>query len=175
MGDEGQSIRKKARVQKRITASRDEWLLFKVLFVILLLLNVLNWLAPVLSASRSLLLQEVGAGIYFLLDPICHQLPDRCLRIEHIPMALCVRCTFIYLGAFLGLIVLFWQKHLRLKTALAVGVGIFVGGEILLEKFGMYSNWPILRGVSGFLSGFVVVLYFGRFTARKSNEKNNMR
>ncbi len=165
MDDEGQKIRK-AQALASVSASKDEWLLFKVLFVILLVLNVLNWLAPVLSASHSLLLQEIGAGIYFLLDPICHQLPDRCLRIEHIPMALCVRCTFIYLGAFLGLFVLLWKKRLRLKTALVVGVGIFVLGEIVLEKLGMYSNWPVLRGVSGFLSGAVVVLYFGRIATR---------
>ncbi len=149
----------------------DNHLLLKILIGLLVALNVLNWLAPVLSSSGNALAQYIGAGIYFLLDPICHQLPDRCLFIRHLPMALCVRCTFIYLGALLGLLVLFRQKRLRLNGLIAYGVLLFVVLEIVTEKLGLYVNWPALRGLSGFLTGLFTVLYFSQFRAGSVNRK----
>ena len=137
--------------------------LLRILIYFFLGLNFLNWIAPVLSASSHPVFQYIGAGIYFLLDPICHQLPDRCLFIRHLPMALCVRCTFIYLGVLLGLLILYRQRRLRLNSFLVYAVFGFVAIEIFTEKIGLYDNWSLLRGVSGFLLGLFVVLYFAQF------------
>ncbi len=141
----------------------DNRLLLRVLIGLLLSLNVLNGLAPVLSGSSNVIARYLGAGIYFLLDPVCHQLPDRCIFIGRLPMALCVRCTFIYWGAFLGLLFLYRQKRIRLSRFLAYGALTFIAIEIVTEKIGLYANWPVLRGFSGFLLGLFVVLYFAQF------------
>ncbi len=141
----------------------DNRLLLRVLIGLLLGLNVLNGLAPVLSGSSNLIARYLGAGIYFLLDPVCHQLPDRCIFIGRLPMALCVRCTFIYWGALLGLLFLYRQKRIRLNRFLAYGALTFIAIEIVTEKIGLYANWPVLRGFSGFLLGLFVVLYFAQF------------
>ena len=85
----------------------------KLIFVGLLILNLLNWLAPILAGSSNRGLQWMAAGIYFLLDPACHQQPDRSFFINGLPMALCVRCTFIYLGMLIGLLLLMIKKQFR--------------------------------------------------------------
>ena len=159
------------RIALRIQ-SQNSGLLW-ILIYFFLGLNVFNLMAPVLSSSTNPILQYLGAGIYFLLDPICHQLPDRCLFIRHLPMALCVRCTFIYLGVLLGLLVLLWQKRLRLNIFLVYGVFGFVAIEIFTEKIGLYVNWPLLRGFSGFLMGLFTVLYFSQFRAGSAKRKEN--
>jgi uncharacterized membrane protein len=36
--------------------------------------------------------------------PVCHQIPSRCLDLGWGPMAVCARCTGLYLGGVLGLL-----------------------------------------------------------------------
>jgi uncharacterized membrane protein len=36
--------------------------------------------------------------------PVCHQIPSRCLDLGWGPMAVCARCTGLYLGGILGLL-----------------------------------------------------------------------
>jgi len=37
-------------------------------------------------------------------SPVCHQIPERCLDLGHGPLAICARCTGLYLGGVLGLV-----------------------------------------------------------------------
>lgn len=131
----------------------------KLIFGGLLALNLLNWLAPFLAGSSNVLLQWIGAGIYFLLDPACHQQPERSFFINGLPMALCVRCTFIYLGMLLGFIIVFIKKQVRVPEFIFVSFLIFLMLEIGTETIGLYSNFKLLRSISGLASGVLLILF----------------
>lgn len=131
----------------------------KIIFLGLLLLNLLNWLAPILANSSNVVLQWAGAGIYFLLDPACHQQPDRSFFINGLPMALCVRCTFIYLGMLIGLLILLFKKELHLPEFVFVSFLIFLILEIGSEVIGLYSNFKLLRSISGLASGILLIIF----------------
>jgi len=55
--------------------------------------------APLLSNGSS---HTAGAVLYLLFSPICHQMPERSFFVAAFPLAVCQRCTGIYLGLFLG-------------------------------------------------------------------------
>ncbi len=131
----------------------------KLIFTGLLILNLLNWLAPVLSNSNQLFLQWIGTGIYFLLDPACHQQPERSFFIDGLPMALCVRCTFIYLGMALGVAVLYFKRKLTVARFVYVSFLLFFILEMGSEWIGLYSNWKLLRSFSGFISGILLIFF----------------
>ena len=131
----------------------------KLLFVGLLILNFLNWLAPLWAGSSHAFLQWTAAGIYFLLDPACHQQPDRSFFINGLPMALCVRCTFIYLGMLIGMLTLLVKKHFSLPGFIYVSFLIFLILEIGTEIAGLYSNFKILRSISGLASGILLMIF----------------
>ncbi len=125
----------------------------------LLILNFLNALAPLLSATHWPATQWLGAAIYFLLDPACHQQPQRSFFIHGLPMALCVRCTFIYLGMAGGVALALVKKNVRLPDVVYVAVLLFVVLEIGTEMLGFYSNFKLLRSVSGFVSGVALMIF----------------
>jgi len=131
----------------------------KLIFVGLLILNLLNWLAPILAGSSNRGLQWMAAGIYFLLDPACHQQPDRSFFINGLPMALCVRCTFIYLGMLIGLLLLMIKKQFRLPEFIFIPFLIFLLLEVGTESVGVYSNYKLLRSISGLISGILLILF----------------
>ncbi|MHB2149718.1 DUF2085 domain-containing protein [Calditrichota bacterium LG25] len=131
----------------------------KLLLVGLLVLNLLNALAPLLVGSSHALFQWIGTGIYFLLDPACHQQPERSFFIKGLPMALCVRCTFIYLGMAAGLVMIMVKKRLFLPEAVYVSFLIFLILEIGTEAIGIYSNFKTLRSISGLVSGILLIIF----------------
>ncbi|MDX1390259.1 MAG: DUF2085 domain-containing protein [Acidobacteriota bacterium] len=49
-------------------------------------------------------LADPGAPARLLYAPVCHQLPERSLTIAGSPAAVCARCTGLYLGGTLGLL-----------------------------------------------------------------------
>lgn len=44
--------------------------------------------------------------IEFFLAGVCHQIPERCLLYQGVPMPLCARCTATFLGVVLGMVLL---------------------------------------------------------------------
>jgi len=74
--------------------------LILLLLRILLGSLVLLILMPVISARLGM---PVLAGLsYLVFTPFCHQLPDRSFHLLGVPLAVCARCTGIYLGIFIG-------------------------------------------------------------------------
>ncbi len=105
--------------------------LLRLLFALLLVWLTLIWAAPLLVSAPSAILQYMGSAVYFFMDPVCHQLPQRSLHIAGLPMPVCGRCFFIYLGGT-----------------------ITVGVAVLRNKI---SAWP--RGIYAILF-FVIVIAF---------------
>ncbi len=129
----------------------------KIIFIALLVWNFIIFSAPFFVSSKSVVLQAAGTFSYFFMDPVCHQLPGRSLFLAGLPLPVCARCTFIYLGAlfFFAFALLprdfkSWPRNYYLIFAL------FFGAEIFFEKTALYHNFLELRIISGFLLGIVL-------------------
>ncbi|MBN1407531.1 MAG: DUF2085 domain-containing protein [Calditrichaceae bacterium] len=113
--------------------------------------------APLLMQSGNLFLNYFGTVIYFLADPICHQLPERSLFINDLPMPVCARCFSIYLGGFF-IFALAWIKQSCKQWPNWIyyaAVSLF-SIEILLEHVNLYHNIIELRLLSGFILGLLL-------------------
>ncbi|OZC02728.1 DUF2085 domain-containing protein [Rubricoccus marinus] len=108
---------------------------------------------------------------------VCHQLPERSASIGGAPLALCHRCTGIFAGFTLGLVVgplavpSFVQgvkrvfsrvspKHRALAVLLAAGVPTLV--DWMLGASGLWMNTPVSRTVTGLFLGLVAGLLVAR-------------
>ncbi|HEX9934586.1 MAG TPA: DUF2085 domain-containing protein, partial [bacterium] len=79
------------------------------------------WLALILCGS--LLMESGDAGkitacaVRFFFGPVCHQIPERSFKILGYPLAVCARCTGVYVGFLLGAIAFpAFQRKKTVKT-----------------------------------------------------------
>lgn len=107
------------------------------------------------SASPSW--QVTGTTVYFLADPVCHQLPERCLNINKLPMPVCARCFAIYLGGFI-IFVLAWirQPQVQWPKWIYFITVCFFFIEVTGEHLNLYHNLFPLRLLSGFVLGVII-------------------
>jgi uncharacterized membrane protein len=102
--------------------------------------------------------------IYAVFAPLCHQIPDRCFRLDGLPFAVCGRCSGIYGGFAAGLLVYpalrgFAKLSLppvRLFLALTLPMAVDAGGGIL----GFWHSPIGLRFATGFAWGLILPYYF---------------
>src|SRR4051794_18581951 len=94
--------------------------------------------APMLRAS----------AIYIFFSRICHQDPLRSWHLFGEPLAVCVRCTSIYCGFFLGALLPLPASTRALKIAVGLTAVEFIIARVLLD-----SAW--LRASTGLLLGAV--------------------
>ncbi len=129
------------------------------------LLVSLGWLAgifaaPVLMADGHPLSAMI---IYRGLSAICHQIPDRSFHLHGFPLAVCSRCTGIYVGFVIGLMVYPFVRSLRESTMpsrnwlIAAGVPMLIdfGGGFL----GLFNNTFPSRAATGALAGAAAAFY----------------
>ena len=113
--------------------------------------------APLLITADTLFFNYFGSAVYFFMDPVCHQLPERSLFLNSMPMPVCARCFTIY---FSGIFIFLWQllsnkrNHWPLKTYIIMAIPVIL--EIISEKIGLYHNWLEIRMLSGVLSGTII-------------------
>jgi uncharacterized membrane protein len=107
---------------------------------------------------------RAAAFLYAVFAPLCHQRPERCFFLAGFPLAVCARCTGIYLGAFLGLIARPLLRPLtdlrppRAATFLAASLPIAV--DAAANLFGIWRSPGALRFGSGLIWGPVLPFYF---------------
>ena len=101
-----------------------------------------SWIAPVL---------------YALFDPLCHQLPDRSFHLLDHPLAVCHRCSGLYLGFALGIAL--WPalpaaaaRLLERPRSIVVFLAPLAIDAVLL------ANTPATRFSTGLLAAFPVAL-----------------
>ncbi len=93
-------------------------------------------------------------GLFF--SNLCHQKEERCYQIAGVPMMVCVRCLWIYLGLAMGHWVFnYWRIGMGIAKRLLVVAMILVLLDVIVEQLGFYENWFVSRGISGFLLGFI--------------------
>jgi uncharacterized membrane protein len=135
---------------------KDNQFLLGGLFILLVWTGLII-LAPFLIASKVHLFNYLGTIIYFFMDPVCHQLPQRSLFLASLPMPVCARCFSIYLT---GVFIFLWQLFSKKRTPWSLKKYLYfalpVAVEILTEKLGFYHNWLELRMLSGILMGIII-------------------
>jgi uncharacterized membrane protein len=130
-------------------------------------------LAPWLAAHESVL----GGWLRLFYRPGCHQISDRCLDLGFGPLAVCARCTGLYVGGCLGLL---WTtlrnrpsrpRPLWLAVVAIPTILDFAAGQLGLPGLG---NWT--RLVFALPLGLLATLYLGdalvTIVVRNQNPQN---
>ncbi|MCJ7665530.1 MAG: DUF2085 domain-containing protein [Actinobacteria bacterium] len=96
---------------------------------------------------------------------LCHQRIDRSFNSGIFNMPVCSRCTGIYLGIFLSLLTLVLiERRIKgefpsLKIVLvSIGAFLLMGIDVVLSTFGFIQSNNIIRIITGFLTGWFMVL-----------------
>lgn len=149
-------------------------------FVLIIGLGLLVWLAgivvtPVLASSSWPLGRKVAAFLYFFYKPVCHQIPGRSFWLDGFTLAVCIRCSFFYLGGFFIALTCLFKGKIRLwplSTYILMAVPAFL--DFGLEKFDLYTNIELLRLVTGLLLGIAVfqllLVSFSTSTTKQQTE-----
>ena len=116
--------------------------------------------APLLLASS---FPVAAAFCYFPFSHFCHQNPERSFFIMQYPMALCHRCSGIYLGLFLGMISakifrrIRWRPNsLRAHRAQVLVAVIPLALDALLPFTGLWHGTWLSRFLTGIVFGCLI-------------------
>jgi uncharacterized membrane protein len=130
-----------------------------LLYIVCIMLWVLAiFLAPLLAESPPL--RPAAGLIYGVCSGVCHQNPDRSLHLWGQPMAVCARCTFIYLGVLLSssafpILRLTQPPRIRYLFAAAAPLVLDAGSQLL----GLRESTNTIRAVTGLVFGLTLALY----------------
>jgi uncharacterized membrane protein len=120
----------------------------------------LIFVAPVAAAGGHPALAEV---IYHAFGIFCHQRPDRSYFIEGHKLAVCSRCTGLYAGFAVTLLLYPLIRSLRNNIAppriYLILAAIPLGIDFSLTFFGIWENTHTSRLLTGALLGSVAVFY----------------
>lgn len=110
--------------------------------------------APVLAAHS---FHRLSAVAYILFSSVCHQIPERSFILAGHPLAVCQRCSGIYIGLFIGSLVeipfIHRSPRARRNCILAMTIPIFL--DALLPYTGLWENVPFTRFLTGLLFGIL--------------------
>ena len=93
----------------------------------------------------------------------CHQIPGRSYHLFGYPLAICSRCTGIYVGVLIGLLVYPWVRPLATRRSparrwlllAALPVGIDFGGDLI----GLWINTFPSRTLTGGIAGIGAIFF----------------
>jgi len=129
----------------------------RILFVLSVVWLALTLAAPLLVASRYSVLKYIGTAIYFFMDPVCHQLPQRSLFIAGLPMPVCGRCFFIYFGGTITVgVTVLRGKLFAWPPKIYWVLFSAITAEFIVFKWFFHTEWTYLRYAGGFLLGILL-------------------
>ncbi len=116
-------------------------------------------LAPYLLHSKS----KYGLFIYFIFSPLCHQIPEKSFYLFGFPLAVCSRCTGIYLGFLIGTLIYPFFRNLgnsklpspKVFILFSLPMMVDVGGNF----FNLWTSLNILRFITGIIWGVILLFY----------------
>lgn len=124
------------------------------------LLVLLVVIAPLAAAAGH---DQIARGLYGAFGTLCHQLSDRSYFIDEHQLAVCSRCTGLYGGFALTLLVYPLLRSLRTTGAPARSWLLLAALPTLIDFsltfFGIWENTHTSRVLTGFLLGSAVVFY----------------
>jgi uncharacterized membrane protein len=135
------------------------------------------WFALVATAPR--LPAALAAAVYTIGAFICHQRPERSFHWDGAQLAVCARCTGIYLGACAALLVALvppdrYARHIsdaRFVRGLLIAAALPTALTVGVEWVGWWFPSSGVRAAAGIPLGaagaFVVTAAFGRSNAAR--------
>jgi len=131
--------------------------LIPAIFIVLSIL-----LAPLLIEAGGFI-SRWGTIVYPTCKGLCHQAPERSYYWDGVQFAVCHRCTGIYAGALLGLLVYPLTPYFRRGTfPTAIILIIFMAPvciDLALGLSGIWGGHPYVRTATGGLAGFIGAFY----------------
>lgn len=147
-------------------ATRHMWLLISIA-ALAAFWCALIFAPPLMSATGH---RGAAAALRMCFSTLCHQIPDRSFAIRGEPLAVCARCTGIYLGFLAGCL---GTVAVSLSSRCGTDRGRTDPGraplllaslpsvlEFLAERSGLLRHAAPARALAGALFGATVVLYF---------------
>jgi len=109
-------------------------------------------------AAPLLVLFSFPTAAFFTYLPfsfICHQMPERSFAILQNPLAVCHRCSGIYLGLFLGSLLspLFFRMHHNARRACIVSSAAFMALDAIIPFTGLWNGFWLCRFLTGLAFG----------------------
>ena len=104
----------------------------------------------------------LGGLLRLIYRPGCHQLAERCLDLGFGPMAVCARCFGLYVGGFLGLLVMTLlarpcrPRPVWLAAVAAPTILDFAAGQLGLPSLGNLQRMTLALPL-----GFFAAIYLG--------------
>lgn len=115
-------------------------------------------MAPLLASIPTL--KPFSGPVYFIFSWACHQDPQRSLTIGGRPLAVCARCTFLYLGVLVASFlypVLGFPAVPRARFLIIAALPLVVDGGTQL--LGLRSSTNLIRALTGLLFGVALAFY----------------
>lgn len=113
--------------------------------------------APLLAANS---FPRAAGLIYLLFSPVCHQLAERSFACQGFPWAVCHRCSGIYLGLLLGLLLPFklclLATALRRRRAWVCLASAPLLLDVLLGRVQIWQSQAVVRFGTGLLFGIML-------------------
>lgn len=107
--------------------------------------NNLSFLYPVLSRIYS---------------TVCHQQAEKLIVFNNHSSLVCSRCAGIYIGGFISSFIMLFVSKLNIKNGKILLLTSFpMLIDVLLYSFGIYSYSKYFALITGFLFGFVGIVY----------------
>lgn len=131
---------------------------------LILLFSVALWCGGILLApSFSTALPGASSFLYSFYSPICHQIDARSFHLFGEKMGVCSRCSAIYFGFLLSLVLYPYVRPLQAPAfptkrwiALAI-VPMLI--DVLINVTGIHASTLLTRAITGLLFGFVLPFY----------------
>ena len=129
-----------------------------------LLLSLL-WLGLIWAAPYSMATGRESISIVLCqsFSAVCHRLPERSFHWMGFPLGVCARCTGIYVGVVVGLLLYPWLRRLenpqspdrRWLIGAAIPMAIDFGGGLI----GLFTNTSSSRAATGAMFGLAAAFY----------------
>ena len=105
----------------------------------------------------------------YFLRLLCHQSPDRCMKINGKPMPICSRCAGFYSGLIIGTVFNFFNRAIVEMFWFNLILIVFIGlAPMAIDGFtqlkGLRESNNTLRLITGLMAGFtcgIIVVYLG--------------
>jgi len=104
---------------------------------------------------------KLATWLRLVYAPACHQMPDRCLNLGSAPLAVCARCTGLYLGGLLAMVItLIGRRSFQPTFRWLFAVSVPTVADFAAHLLGLpsLSNWPrfLIAIPAGILLGFAL-------------------
>lgn len=108
-------------------------------------------------------LRRVSGMITLFFSSVCHQAHDRSFHLLGHPLAVCARCSGIYEGFLLGVIIYPFFRKLGSKVLPPLSILLFgilpMVLEVILSQLGLIQSHLLYRSLTGLFLGGTVTFY----------------